>query len=252
MIQQRIRKLNNPDILENENNQIYRTCFDILMEAFPKENFTSKQIRDIVITMLLTASESISIAMNFVIFMLANFPKVQEKVLEELLEIYGTETIKSVPIKYDDLQKMHYLDRVIKETMRIFPVIPIIGRQAKEDLKIGEVILPKGTNIFIPIIKMHRNEKYWPNPLMFDPDRFLPERIKSQSYYYIAFSDGPRNCIGMKYAMMSMKVILATLARTFVFKVNKSVKIDEIKLKFSLTISTEKPLKVKLEKRYFQ
>ncbi|XP_024883150.1 probable cytochrome P450 4d20 isoform X2 [Temnothorax curvispinosus] len=193
MIQQRIRKLNNPDILENENNQIYRTCFDILMEAFPKENFTSKQIRDIVITMLLTASESISIAMNFVIFMLANFPKVQEKVLEELLEIYGTETIKSVPIKYDDLQKMHYLDRVIKETMRIFPVIPIIGRQAKEDLKIG-----------------------------------------------------------MKYAMMSMKVILATLARTFVFKVNKSVKIDEIKLKFSLTISTEKPLKVKLEKRYFQ
>ncbi|XP_071579411.1 cytochrome P450 4g15-like [Temnothorax nylanderi] len=147
---------------------------------------------------------------------------------------------------------MHYLERVIKETMRIFPVVPIIARQVTEDLKIGKVILPKGTNIFIPIIKMHRNEKYWPNPLMFDPDRFLPERNPKSQSYYMPFSAGLRNCIGIKYAMMSMKVVLATLARTFVFQVNKSVKIDEIKLKFSTTISTEKPLKVKLEKRYFQ
>ncbi|XP_024891922.1 cytochrome P450 4g1-like, partial [Temnothorax curvispinosus] len=175
----------------------------------------------------------------------------KEKVQEELLEIYGTETIKSAPIKYDDLQHMHYLDRVIKETIRIFPPIPLIARQVTEDLKIGEVTLPKGTNIVIPIFKMHRNKKYWPNPLKFDPDRFLPERTKSQSYYYIPFSDGPRNCIGMKYAMMSMKVILATLVRTFVFKVNKSVEIDEIKLKFRTILSTEKPLKVKIEKRYF-
>ncbi|XP_077278208.1 uncharacterized protein LOC143906185 isoform X2 [Temnothorax americanus] len=77
MIQQRIRKLNNPDTLEDENNQIHRTFFDILMETSRKENFTSERICDYVTTMLLTASDSISIAMNFVIFMLANFPKVQ-------------------------------------------------------------------------------------------------------------------------------------------------------------------------------
>ncbi|XP_071578074.1 cytochrome P450 3A19-like [Temnothorax nylanderi] len=251
MIQQRIHELNNSNTKDEDNQN--KTFFDIQMEASRKENFTREEIHDNVITMLLTASDTTSITMNFVVFMLANFPKIQEKVYEELLEIYGTETIKSTPIKYDDLQHMHYLNRVIKETMRIFPPAPIIGREVTEDLKIGEVTLPKGTNIFIPIIKMHRNKKYWPNPLTFDPDRFLSKEIKNcQSNYYMPFSDGPRKCIGITYAMMSMKVILATLVRTFEFKVNKHIEIDEVKLKFEMLLSTAEPLKVKLEKRYCQ
>ncbi|XP_071640967.1 cytochrome P450 4c21-like isoform X3 [Temnothorax longispinosus] len=251
MIQQHTYKLNNLNTTK-ENNQTHKKLFDILMDAPCEENFTREDIRDNVITLLLAASDTISITMNFIVYILANFPKIQEKVHEELLKIYGTETIKSAPIKYDDLQHMHYLDRVIKETMRIFPPVPLIGREVTEDLKLGGVTLPKGTNIVIGIIKIHRNKKYWPNPLMFDPDRFLPEKTKSQSYCYMPFSDGPRNCIGIKYGMMCMKVILATLVRTFVFKVNKSVEIDEIKLKFSTLLSTEKPLKVEIEKRNFQ
>lgn len=60
----------------------------------------------------------------------------------------------------------------------------------------GEFVLPKDADVLISLMQMHRNGKYWPNPLMFDPDRFLPEKTNCISYYYMPFSDGPRNCIG--------------------------------------------------------
>ncbi|KAL6423977.1 hypothetical protein ACFW04_009718 [Cataglyphis niger] len=181
-----------------------------------------------------------------------NFYYHKEKAYKELLEIYGMETPRSVPVKYEDLQHMNYLDRVIKETLRLFPVVPVIARRLTEDIKIGKNILPKGADVVLALGKVHRNKKYWPNPLVFDPDRFLPERLEnSQSYYYMPFSNGPRNCIGMKYAMISIKVILATLIRTFVFKVDESIGIDKIKLKLEVLLSPLEPLKVKIEKRNF-
>ncbi|XP_018403538.1 PREDICTED: cytochrome P450 4d1, partial [Cyphomyrmex costatus] len=253
MIQQRIDESNNNvNTTENEKNRPYRTFFDIQMDACRKQNIMQQEIHDNVMTMLLTASDSISVTMNFAIFMLANFPNIQEKVYQELLEIYGTETTKSAPIKYDDLQHMHYLDRVIKETMRLFPPAPLIIRRVTKDLEIGEAVVPKGADIIIGIIKMQRDEKYWSNPLMFDPDRFLPERIKDCQLSYFPFSDGLRNCIGMKYAIICLKVLLATLVRTFIFNVDKSIEIHQIKLEIDLLLSTKKPLKVKIEKRCFQ
>ncbi|XP_018368992.1 PREDICTED: cytochrome P450 3A29-like isoform X2 [Trachymyrmex cornetzi] len=179
----------------------------------------------------------------------------EEKVYKELMTIYGTKTPISTPVKYDDLQHMRYLDQVIEETLRLFPTTPIIGRRLTKDVKIGNFILPKNTSIIIVLMLMNRQEQYWPNPLKFDPDRFLPERVKdcpSDSFYHIPFSDGPRNCIGTKYAMISIKVILATLIRTFVFKVDKSIQIRNIKLKTDITLSTIEPLKIRINKRDLQ
>ncbi|XP_011067551.1 PREDICTED: cytochrome P450 4V2-like isoform X2 [Acromyrmex echinatior] len=226
LIQQQLHELNKTEMETNTN----KTFFNILMEASHKKNFTQEMIRDNVITMITL-----------------------EKVYKELKTIYGTETLISAPVKYDDLQHMHYMDQVIKETIRLFPTTPIIGRRLTEDVKIGNFILPKNTSIIIILILMNRQEQYWPNPLKFDPDRFLPERIKDcLSDYHIPFSDGPRNCIGTKYAMISIKVILATLIRTFVLKVDKSIQIHNIKLKTDVTLSTIEPLKIRIKKRDLQ
>ncbi|XP_067212353.1 cytochrome P450 4C1-like isoform X2 [Linepithema humile] len=223
--------------------------FDILLEACHKGRLTQQELWDHMVTMLLSATDTTAVTINFVIFMLANFPEVQEKAYKELSEIYGIKSPKSVPIKYDDLQKMNYLNRVIKETMRLFPAIPVVARFLTEDLKIGETILPKGADVFMSIFHMHRNKKHWSNPLMFDPDRFLPEKQKHCSKYFIPFSNGLRNCIGQKYAMISMKIVLATLIRTFEFKVNKNIKINDIKLNMDISLCTIDPLKVKIKKR---
>ncbi|XP_029164213.1 cytochrome P450 4C1-like isoform X2 [Nylanderia fulva] len=250
MIQQRQCALNKSktDVKEI----IHRAICDMLLKKSNKESFTHDDIHDNVLTMLVAASDTIAITINFATFMLANFPEIQEKAYQELLGIYGLESPKFASIKYEDLQYMDYLDRVIKETMRLFPAVPLIARQLTEDLRLGEFILPKDADIIIALGKVLRNKKYWPNPLMFDPDRFLPERLGNTYWdYYIAFSNGPRSCIGMKYTMISTKVILATLIRTFVFKVDKSIAIDKIKLNFDILLSPTEPLKVKLERREF-
>ncbi|KYN10123.1 Cytochrome P450 4C1 [Trachymyrmex cornetzi] len=246
MIQQRTNEANT--MFTNDDTSHMR-FFDILMCSFRNEKFTQEEIMDNIFTMIGASSDTTATTVHFVIIMMANFSEIQEKAYKELLEIYGTETPKFAPVKYEDLQHMHYLDCIIKETLRLFPVIPMIGRKLTEDLKIGEFVLPKGADVIISFIRMHRNEKYWPNPLMFNPDRFLQEKTNCLPYYYMPFSDGSRNCIGSKYAMISMKVILATLIRTFVFKLNQSIEIDKIKLISDILLSIDEPIKIRIEKR---
>ncbi|KYM98546.1 Cytochrome P450 4V3, partial [Cyphomyrmex costatus] len=246
MIQQRTNELST---MSTNGDISHKRFVDILMGLFRDNKFTQKEVMDNIVTMMGAAMDTTATTLNFVIIMLANFSEIQEKAYKELLEIYGTETPKFAPVKYEDLQHMHYLDCVIKETLRLFPSIPLIGRELTEDLKIGEFVLPKGANVLIPIIRMHRNKKYWSNPLMFDPDRFLSEKTNCLPYYFMPFSDGLRNCIGAKYAMMSIKVILATLIRMFVFKLNQSIEIDKIKLDSDIVLSTVEPLKIKIKKR---
>ncbi|XP_039304511.1 cytochrome P450 4g15 isoform X2 [Solenopsis invicta] len=253
VVDKMIQQWTNESNTANVNSDVaHKRLMNVLISSTHNKKFTEKEIFYHLVTMLLTASDTIAVTMYFVTFVLANFSEIQERVYKELLEIYGMKTLKDAPVKYEDLQHMHYLERVIKETLRIFPTGPVIAREVTEDFKIGDIVLPKSADIFISFIQLHRNKKYWPNPLVFDPDRFLPENIKSYQSFYFPFSDGPRNCIGMKYAMFSMKVILTTLIRTFVFKVNQRIEIDKIKLNMNLVLSTVEPLKIILEKRKLQ
>ncbi|XP_011859445.1 PREDICTED: cytochrome P450 4V2-like [Vollenhovia emeryi] len=136
MIQQLTHDLNNPNTKDG-NSRTHRTFFEILTEASRKNNFTREEIHDNVMTMLLGANDTITSLINFVTFLLGSFPEVQEKVYKELCEIYGTKSTKDAPVMYEDLQYMCYLDGVIKETMRIFPTVPLISRKATKDIKIG-------------------------------------------------------------------------------------------------------------------
>lgn len=133
---------------------------------------------------------------------------------KEQIDIFDGSTRKPT---YNDVQEMKYLERVLKEVQRVYPSIPIIGRNIKKDLELqGNYIVPKGTQLCINIYSLHHNPNIWPNPEKFNPDNFLPEAIQSRSpYAFIPFSAGPRNCIGQKYAMLVMKVTLSTLLREF-------------------------------------
>ncbi|KAJ8888509.1 hypothetical protein PR048_008000 [Dryococelus australis] len=131
-----------------------------------------------------------------------------EKAYQEQQAIFGNSDREAT---YQELQKMKYLEQVIKEAQRLFPSVPIltlnwlrtcVSRRwgpAATDGNFGrEYTLPKGTNINISPILLHRNEKYFPNPEKFDPERFSPENSQGRHpYQYIPFSAGPRNCIGM-------------------------------------------------------
>ncbi|XP_032689286.1 cytochrome P450 4C1-like isoform X2 [Odontomachus brunneus] len=237
---------------QNQSAKPSRKVFlDLLMEASDEgKKFTRKDIIDEINTISFAGSDTTGTTLNFTMFILANFPEIQQKVYEELLEVYGTQDPKSAPVKFEDLQYMNYMERVIKETLRVFPIVPLIGRRLNEDLQIGEYTIPKGADFMITILSLHRNENYWPKPLIFNPDRFLPENMANiHPYSYIPFSNGPRNCLGMRYAMISMKIFLATLLRTYILKVDKKVKIEDVELKMDVVLVPMNPLKIRIEKR---
>ncbi|XP_046737922.1 cytochrome P450 4C1-like [Diprion similis] len=214
------------------------------------ETLTDRAIREEVDTLILGGSNTMPIAMSFLMLMLASNQNIQHKVYEELYEIYGDEDDGELSITAENLSRMVYLERVIKETLRLFPVFPVIFRKVTEDLNLGERTLPKGSAAVIYIMGAHRSEENWLDPLKFDPDRFLPEKFAEQHpYSFIPFSGGPRNCIGFKYAMLFMKTLAATLLRKYTFTKNKIVPVENVRIKLESELQPAEPITVGIKRR---
>ncbi|XP_043285788.1 uncharacterized protein [Venturia canescens] len=225
-----------------------KAFLDHLLEL--SDQFTEKEVKAEVNTMLIAANDTTGTVVTFALLMLANHPEIQQKAYEELCDIYGDEVSSNSPIQNEDLHRMIYLERVIKETLRLFPVAPIIGREVQEDLDIGDHTLPKGSTVIMGILKIHRWEKLWPDPLKFDPDRFLPEEVaKRHPYSYVPFSAGPRNCVGLRYAMMAMKTLVATVLRRYVLITDKISAVEDIKLKSEFILKPVDPIRLRIQKR---
>ena len=187
--------------------------------------------------------------MSTTLVMLALHQNVQEKVIQELEDVFDS---IDQEIDNDLLKNLHYLDMVIKETLRLFPVIPLFGREATKDIELKSCTIPAGANIIINVFNVHKNPIYWGDDAhVFNPDRFLPENFsKIHPYAYIPFSKGPRNCIGMIYGMNVMKVVLTHILRNY--KVKTSLKFEDLDFKMTLTLQIVQGYMIKLEKRVFK
>ncbi|CAH1275335.1 unnamed protein product [Diabrotica balteata] len=169
------------------------------LDLIDNDKFSERELMDEIKTFFLAAVDTTASTLCSIFVMLGLFQDVQQKVLEELIDVLGPDR-RPVP---DDLPKMKYLERVIKETLRLFPAVPLIGRTLHEDIDAGDMVFPSGCSVIIGTVFVHRNPIYWPDPLKFDPDRFLPENIaKRHPCTYIPFSYGPRNCVGKMDAIM--------------------------------------------------
>nr|CAI5866580.1 unnamed protein product [Callosobruchus analis] len=168
-----------------------------------------------------------------------------QKVYEEVLDVLGVE--KSV--ESEDLLRLEYTERVIKECLRLFPPIGFISRYVSEDVDIGNYVAPAGISISIPILHIHRSDSYWEDPIKFDPDRFLPDNVaKRHPLSYMPFSYGLRNCIGWRYAMMNLTTFTARVVREFkVFTQYKSL--EEIKVETHVFTEIKDGPKVRFETR---
>ncbi|XP_044729743.1 cytochrome P450 4c21-like [Chrysoperla carnea] len=221
------------DVKANKKNEYKKPLLEYLMD-FTKndEEFTDAQIRDEV--NIFAAYETSANALSYVLLNLAAHKGIQTKVYNEILEVLGENHGSS--INFDDLPKLKYMEMVIKESMRRYSTVPFIGRKAYQDIKIGNYTIPKGITIGIIIMAAHLNENHWENPLKFDPERFTPENIKNRHpYSFIPFSAGSRNCIGIRYAWIVMKITLATLLSRYEF--HTDLNLDELRFQFNLTLS---------------
>ncbi|XP_033229024.1 cytochrome P450 4C1-like [Belonocnema kinseyi] len=174
----------------------------------------------------------------------------KEKLYHELKHVYGELIPENVSVTSEDLKEMKYTERVIQETMRLLPPAAFVLRQVEEDLEIGDYTLPKGTTALCFIAKVQRDEKYWPDPLKFDPDRFLPEEVaKRNPNCYLAFGTGPRKCIGSTQAMMEMKTFVARILLKYKLKKKHIQPIISIKQRVDILTHPVEPITIEIAKR---
>lgn len=199
---------------------------DLLLKA-KRDNptITFDDIREEVDTFMFEGHDTTAAAASWACQLIGSHPQVQKKLHEEIDAILGE---SDRPLNNEDLKELKYLDLVIKETLRLFPSVPYFGRKISEDCDVGGYKILKGETAVIVAYMIHRDEKYYPEPEKFDPDRFLPENSKDRNAYaYIPFSAGRRNCIGQRFAQMEEKVLLANILRYFEIKSVKTI--DELK-----------------------
>ncbi|KAH8420159.1 hypothetical protein KR009_006410 [Drosophila setifemur] len=167
---------------------------------------TDTDIREEVDTFMFEGHDTTSSAIAFSLSLLSKNPAAQQRAYEEACDLEGREK-----------EPMPYLEAVIKETLRIYPAVPFFSRKVLEDLQVGKLTIPKGASISCLVYMLHRDPRNFPDPERFDPDRFLLNEKQMHPFAFAAFSAGPRNCIGQKFAMLELKTTLSILLRSYRF-----------------------------------
>ncbi|KAM4631816.1 cytochrome P450 3A9-like [Discoglossus pictus] len=167
------------------------------------------------IIFIVAGYETTSTGLSYLLYNLATHPDVQKKLQDEIDQSLPN---KASPT-YDILMQMEYLDMVIQETLRLYPPAGRLERVSKENVEINGVTIPKGTVTMIPAYVLHRDPEHWPEPEEFRPERFSKETPETQDpYTFLPFGAGPRNCIGMRFALLSMKMAATALLQNFTFR----------------------------------
>ncbi|EZA59842.1 hypothetical protein DMN91_001223 [Ooceraea biroi] len=237
------------DVEENDVGEKKRQAFlDLLMEAGQNGSvLTADEVREQVDTIMFEGHDTTAAASSFFLSLMGCHPEIQEKVIQELDEIFGD---SDRPVTFQDTLAMKYLERCLMETLRLYPPVPVIGRKINSDLKLasGDYSIPAGTTIAVTTFKMHRQPYIYSNPDVFDPDNFLPERTANRHYYaFIPFSAGPRSCVGRKYAMLKLKILLSTIMRNF--RVRSDIKESDFRLQADIILKRAEGFKIRLEPR---
>ncbi|KAK8737061.1 hypothetical protein OTU49_004781 [Cherax quadricarinatus] len=187
--------------------------------------------------------------LSFVSYCLALHPDVQQRCMQEIegvLEKHGGD------VSYDAIMEMTYLDMVFAETLRLYPPAPRVDRTVTKDyiLPGTDLTLHRGQKVTIPIYSIHRDGDHYPNPERFDPERFSPEnKARRPHSVYLPFGSGPRNCIGMRFALMEAKVAIVYLLQEFAFIPSKKTQVPLIIEQRSGLLKAQDGVWVRLAKR---
>ena len=186
----------------------------MLMEAQDEdtgEKMTDRQLRDEVLTIFVAGHETTSNALSWTFYLLSRHPEVLERCRAEVREVLGGRRPEA-----DDLRSLEYLDRVVKESLRLYPPAWFFERNVCQDDVIGGKRIEKGAIIGVAPWVTHRLEHLWPDPTRFDPDRFLPEASKGRPRFaYFPFGGGQRLCIGKAFATMESVLIAARILQRY-------------------------------------
>ncbi|WP_238994000.1 cytochrome P450 [Halobellus captivus] len=208
----------------------------ILVNFVEAGDLTQEELRDNIVTFLFAGHETTALGLTYTLLCLAQHPDEQAKLQAEVGAVCeGVVTAESLP-------ELERLESVIDEALRLYPPVYMFFREATQDVELQVFDIPAGTTLVIPQWAVHRDSKWWDDPETFRPERFASDTDRPE-YAYFPFGGGPRHCIGMRFARMEMKVVLATILGEYTFELSSDPNPDLIA---STNLKPGEPIEIKL------
>lgn len=183
---------------------------------------TDEQLRDEAMTIYLAGHETTALTLSWTWYALSQHPSIEARLVEEWQQVLGGRQPRS-----DDLDRLSFTEQVIQESMRLYPPVYLIGREAISDCQLGNFDVPRGTTVFISQWVTQRDPRFFENPLEFRPERWSEGLMKQlPKYAYFPFGGGPRVCIGNGFAMMEAVLLLATIGQAYRFTLDPKPEVN--------------------------
>ncbi|RYJ08670.1 cytochrome P450 [Halogeometricum borinquense] len=183
----------------------------ILVGFVESGDLTMSEFRDNLITFLFAGHETTALGLTYTVLCLARNPDEQERIRAEV------DSVCDGSVTAADLPELEQTGRAIDEALRLYPPVYLFFRETARDVKLAGYRIPNGTTLVLSPWVVHRDSAWWDDPQTYRPDRFAGESDRPE-YAYFPFGGGPRHCIGMRFARMEMKTVIASILRRYEFE----------------------------------
>ncbi|XP_058816291.1 probable cytochrome P450 313a4 [Topomyia yanbarensis] len=245
-----LKKVNNNTSDSEEDGTRPKILVDQLLTTTNEDGkpYTNKQITDNVYAAMTGATDTAGLLTAYSCLFMSFYPEVQERLYAEIIEHFpiGTDLLDFSP---ENIKELTYTEMFLSEVQRHWTAVPQIARENIAEIEIDGVKVPPGTIFAMSLLELHKRKDVWgPDADKFDPENFLPERVKDRHQFgYLPFSGGNRICIGWRYAIFAMKIIMVHLVRNFKF--SSKIKPEDIVFKHDLTLKLPFDVLVQITKR---
>jgi len=196
----------------------------MLLEARDEDGspMSDAQIRDEAKTIFVAGHDAVSNTLTYALILLSQHPTIETELVRELNEVLG-----SRPPTLSDMPRLTSIERFVSETLRLYPANWLMARRATEDYALENYVIPRGSIVLMSPWVIHRDARFFPNPMQFDLKRWTSEARESRPRFsYFPFGGGPRSCIGEGFAWMESILVLATLIQKWRFKTTPDFRLE--------------------------